>query len=185
MENFWQGKHIRLRAVEPQDADVFIQWNLDSERGRYLDFLWPPQSSSSVREWVTKESQKKLENDRFTWMIETLEHIPVGSISTHDCDHYNGTFSYGLDVARQFRSKGYAKEAIGLILSYYFNELRYQKVTVPVHGDNPSSIALHEKLGFQLEGRFRRMMFTRGSYIDVLWFGMIVEEFQQSTILSI
>ncbi len=40
--NFWQGKTIKLRAIEPSDATFFIQSDLNSERGRNLDFVWPP-----------------------------------------------------------------------------------------------------------------------------------------------
>jgi hypothetical protein len=45
-ENFWQGSKVRLRAIEPTDAEFFIRWNLDSERARHLDFVWPPVSES-------------------------------------------------------------------------------------------------------------------------------------------
>jgi RimJ/RimL family protein N-acetyltransferase len=185
MDNFWQGIRIRLRAIEPKDAELFIQWNLNSERGRYLDFLWPPQSFEAVRAWTLQQSQNKFEKDVFHWMIESIGCEPVGTIDTHDCNPHNGTFSFGIDIAVPFRRRGYAAEAIGLVLSYYFNELRYQKVTVPVHSDNQASIALHEKLGFGLEGRFRRMMFTKGEYIDVLWYGMTVDEFKQSAAFGI
>ena len=176
--NFWQGKIIRLRSIEPSDAEYFIRWNLDSERARLLDFLWPPQSESSVHAWVEEQSRRKLENDSFHWVIENLEDTPVGSISTHDCNPRHGTFSYGIDIAPEHQQKGYATEAIQLVLRYYFQELRYQKVTVPVHSDNPSSIKLHERLGFQREGTHRRMQFTQGAFVDVIWFGMTIEEFQ-------
>ncbi len=63
-------------------------------------------------------------------------------------------------------------------MRYYFEELRYQKVTVPVHSYNTASIHLHERLGFKLEGTHRRMGFTRGAYFDLLWYGMTVDEFQ-------
>jgi RimJ/RimL family protein N-acetyltransferase len=46
-----------------------------------------------------------------------------------------------------------------------------------VHADNEASIALHEKLGFRREGTLRRMMYTRGEYIDLHWYGMTKEEF--------
>ena len=177
--NFWQGKKIRLRAVEPSDAEHFIRWNLDSERARALDFVWPPQSEAAVREWAEKESRRKLEGDTFRWMMENEAGETVGSIDTHDCSPRDGTFSYALDVDPAQRGKGYAGEAILLVLKYYFEELRYQKVTVPVHADNAASIRLHEKLGFQLEGRFRRGFYTGGQYVDVLWYGMTVEEFHQ------
>ena len=177
--NFWQGTRIRLRAIEPSDAPHIIRWNRDSERARHLDFLWPPQSDASAHSWAEEKSKQKLINDAFHWMVETLEGEPVGTISTHNCDPRNGTFSYGLDIAREHRRKGFASEAIMMVLRYYFEELRYQKVTTAVHSNNPASIKLHERLGYQLEGTHRRMMFTQGAFIDVLWFGLTVEEFSE------
>ncbi|HKR58702.1 MAG TPA: GNAT family protein [Pyrinomonadaceae bacterium] len=177
--NFWQGKKIRLRGIELSDAEYFIRWNLNSERARHLDFVWPPTSNASVHAWVEEQSKRKLENDSFHWVIENHDSEIVGSISTHDCNPRAGTFSYGIDIAPEHHRKGCASEAIQLVMQYYFEELRYQKVTVPVHGDNESSIRLHEKLGFQREGTHRRMVYTQGHFVDVLWFGMTVEEFHR------
>ncbi|MGI8643788.1 MAG: GNAT family N-acetyltransferase, partial [Thermomicrobiales bacterium] len=56
-------------------------------------------------------------------------------------------------------------------------ELRYQKVTVQVYAFNESSIALHEQLGFQREGRLRRLVYTGGQHHDVLMYGLTREEF--------
>jgi RimJ/RimL family protein N-acetyltransferase len=176
--NFWQGRRVRLRGLEPGDAEHFIRWNLDSERARHLDFLWPPMSEAGVRAWVAEQSQKKLENDAYHWVIEIPAGDPAGSIATHHCDHHAGTFSYGLDVAREHRRQGYASEAIALVLRYYFHELRYQKVTVNVHSNNEASLRLHEKLGFCLEGTLRRAVFTQGQYFDQHWFGLTREEFE-------
>jgi RimJ/RimL family protein N-acetyltransferase len=105
--------------------------------------------------------------------------VPVGSIDTHHCNPRTGTFSYGIDIIPGQQRNGYAREAILLVLKYYFEELRYQKATVPVHGDNEASMRLHEKMGFQKEGVHRRMIFTRGQYYDELWYGMTAEEFQK------
>lgn len=175
--NFWQGEKIRLRAIEPSDVEHFTRWNLDSERARHLDFVWPPQSNTSLQAWAEEQSRRKMENDRFHWIIENTDSVPVGSISTHNCNPRDGTFSYGIDIASEHQRKGYAAEAIRLVLKYYFEELRYQKVTVPVHSDNEPSIQLHQTLGFQHEGTQRRMMYTQGRFVDVHWFGLTVEEF--------
>lgn len=40
-------------------------------------------------------------------------------------------------------------------------------------------MALHKKLGFVLEGRLRRMVFTGGHYYDELIYGMTQEEFAE------
>ncbi|HKQ77041.1 MAG TPA: GNAT family protein [Blastocatellia bacterium] len=178
--NFWQGKNVRLRGIEPSDADIFFAWNMDSEMARRLDFVWPPVSQAQVKREIEELSQKKLEHDSFTWVIEDTSGAAVGSISTHNCNARNGTFSYGVGVVREHQRKGYAAEAIQMILKYYFEELRYQKVSVAVHSYNEESIALHEKLGFVREGTLRRMIYTRGEYFDVYWYGMTKEEWERS-----
>ncbi len=170
---------MRLRAIEPQDASVFFVWNLDSERARLLDFVWPPQSHASVEAWAAQQALKKFEGGDYHWLVENLEGLPVGSISTHNCDRRCGTFAYGVDIAEEHRRKGYAGAAIRLVLRYYFEEMRYQKVTVTIYAGNLASIALHEGLGFQCEGRLRRMALSEGRFIDVLYYGLTAEEFKQ------
>ena len=63
-----------------------------------------------------------------------------------------------------------------LVLRYYFRELRYQKATVRVYSFNEASIRLHEKLGFQHEGRIRRTVYTNGALCDEIVLGLTVEE---------
>jgi RimJ/RimL family protein N-acetyltransferase len=175
--NFWQTNTIRLRAIEPTDAETFYRWNLDSERARNLDFVWPPSSLASVQAWAEEASKQKMDGDHFHWVIETPNQTPVGTISTHDCNPHTGTLSYGVDIEEAHRGKGYAGQAIWLVLRWYFDELRYQKVTVQVHANNPASMRLHDKLGFQREGVIRRAMFECGQYTDVVYFDLTVEEF--------
>ena len=178
--NFWQGKLVRLRGVEPSDAETFARWNLDSEAARELEFVWPPVSLAFIRRDLEELSLRKLEADAFTWVMEDAAGEAVGSISTHHCDHRRGVFQYGLSVAREHRRRGYATEAVRLVLEYYFGELHYQKCLVGVHSNNPASIALHERLGFVREGTLRRMVYTGGRFHDVHHYGMLKEEWEQS-----
>ena len=158
--DFWQGKRIRLRALEPADAEIFFTWNRDSEMPRNVDFVWPPGSLAMQRRWAEEGSLKKMEGDNLFLVMENRDGEVVGSINTHDCDRRTGCFSYGVAVRREHQCRGYASEAIQLVLRYFFEELRYQKVTVHVTSYNAASIRLHQRLGFQLEGRLRRMQFT-------------------------
>jgi len=178
--NFWQSKEIRLRGVEPSDAAIFTAWNLDSEMARGIDYVWIPVSQAFTEKWLEEESGKKLENDSFRWIIEDSSGTAVGWVSTHDCNARNGTFAYALGIASEHRRKGYAFEAVRLILKYYFEELRYQKVTASVHSYNEASVSLHEKLGFVREGTLRRMIYTKGEFFDLYYYGMTNGEWQKS-----
>ncbi len=175
---FWQGRGIRLRALQPGDAAAFFEWNRDSDMNRHLDFVWPPGSLESQRRWAEKTATQEPNNDKYFLVIEAPEGKVAGAISTHECDRRTGTFRYGVAVRREHQRRGYASAAILLVLRYFFEELRYQKVTVNIHANNPACIRLHEQLGYQLEGRLRRMAFTGGQLWDELHMGMTVEEFQ-------
>ncbi|MEO0900382.1 MAG: GNAT family protein, partial [Bacteroidota bacterium] len=67
--------------------------------------------------------------------------------------------------------------------SYYFNQLRYHKAIVGVYGFNEASIHLHKKLGFQEEGRLREMVYAGNKFHDLLKFGLLKREFNQSPLV--
>lgn len=177
MAGIWQGAHVRLRAVEPEDWQIFAAWNVDDEMFRHLDFIPFPLSHEVTRQQVARYATERPDDDRFRFMIETMEGVAVGGIATHRCDRRVGSFAYGLNVLPEHRRKGYAAEAVRLVLRYYCRELRYQKCTVAIYDFNDASIRLHERLGFRCEGRLRRMGYTDGRHFDVLVYGITAEEF--------
>lgn len=178
--NLWQGQGVRLRAIEPEDWKVFNQWDLDSDMARDCYWVPFPKSQEAARKWASERSLAEPKGDDFDFVIENLAGELVGNINSHDCDARNGTFKYGLAIRREHWRKGYAAEAIRLLLRYYFEELRYQKVTVEIYAFNEASIKLHEKLGFVHEGCLRRMVFTNGQYYDSPILGMTAEEFAEA-----
>jgi RimJ/RimL family protein N-acetyltransferase len=178
--NIWQGHLVRLRAVEPVDAETHYIWNQDSVMARRVDHAWFPTSHARAGEWAEAAGRRTVaQDDAFEFEIETLAGEHVGSIGTHSCDRRAGTFAYGLGIREEQQRHGYASEAILLTCRYYFGELRYQKVTPSVYSFNEASIRLHERLGFTLEGRLRRMVYTAGQHFDLLYFGMTAEEFAE------
>ena len=185
MAKYWEGKLIRLRGIEPDDADTHFQLDQEDDISRFQWVMNPPVSRAATRKWIETASTSRpdgfpLTGHEFTAQMETLvDGTLVGGIATHHADPRAGVFSYGLHVEAPHRGRGYAKDAICLILRYYFQELRYQKCNVEVMAINPPSQKLHEALGFVQEGRRRRVVFTHGEHSDMLEYGMTVEEFRE------
>jgi RimJ/RimL family protein N-acetyltransferase len=177
MPSVWEGKLVRLRAVEPEDWQAFYDWDLDSEGGRMVDFVWFPGSKERHKKQAADLAVAEVKNDEMVWAIETLDGEFVGAIDTHACNRRVGTFEHGLGIRREHWRKGYASEAILLVLRHMFHELRYQKVNAHVFEYNEPSRQLHLKLGFQQEARLRRMLYTNGRFYDELIFGLTAEEF--------
>lgn len=175
----WQGPRVRLRAFSMEDWETYHAWNLDDEQARNLDQIHFPQSAAAARQWAEREAAREPDGDNFRFVIENEHGEVVGDLSTHDCDPRVGAFSYGISIRPDQRGKGYASEAIPLMLRYYFLEKRYQKTTVTIFSFNEPSARLHERLGFVLEGRLRRVAYTAGAHHDALIYGMTAEEFTE------
>lgn len=177
--SIWRGHRVRLRPVEPDDWRCFADLGRDDRVARLADAISFPESSEAVRRWTERQATREPRNDRFRWVIEPLDGDggPVGTINTHSCDRRVGSFSYGIVLAPEVEGKGYASEAIRLVLRYFFDELGYQKADVHAYAFNDGSRRLHERLGFRQEGRLRRMAFTGGRHWDVLAYGLLREEF--------
>jgi len=178
-EDYWQGERVRLRGVEMRDAETFAAWEHDGEAERRLDEIHFPLTIERIQAWIATLTAEEPRDDAYHWMIENRTGQTVGVIFTYTCNRHNGTFRYGVEIGREHWGQGFATEAICLILRYYFRELRYQKVTVGVYAFNEGSVKLHEKLGFQQEGRMRRMIYSNGEYHDEYILGMLREEFER------
>jgi RimJ/RimL family protein N-acetyltransferase len=178
MPNVFEGKRVRLRAFEPGDWEQHQAWDGDTDVGRLSDEIWFPRSTVGTQAWAEQEAKRGAVDDTFRFQIETQDRVLVGTINTQNCNLRCGTFGYGLMVMPQARRKGYASEAIWLVLRHFFHERRYQKCTINVFSFNEPSQHLHEHLGFTLEGRLRRMIYTGGAFHDELFYGMTREEFE-------
>jgi len=150
---------------------------------RWLDRVHIPRSRQASRQWGEQQAVRTPDNDTFHFQVETLSGELVGSVNAHDCDRRTGTFEIGIAIRPEHQRKGYAREAIALLLRYYFHELRYQKVNAYIVDVNESSLRLFERLGFQQEGRLRRLVYTGGRHYDYVAYGMTIEEFDASGLI--
>jgi RimJ/RimL family protein N-acetyltransferase len=180
---FWEGERIRLRPLREGDWEVLWAERRDSEAIR--DFepgIQLPVSEEQMQAWVRESAGKPLQpdgSDSLQFMVETLEGEPAGIGAMYDRNPRAGTFGLALRIFRPYWRRGYAREALRMMMRYGFHELRYQKANSATIHSNEASIKMHIALGFELEGRIRRNVFTGGAYHDEVQFGMTREEFDR------
>ena len=177
MYNVFEGQRVRLRAYEPGDGDVLFRHGHDSEIARRDSRIGWPRSRAAIQSQI-EDSNQAARNDDKSLLIETLDGHLVGGIDIQSTDPRNGTFSIGIGLSeRAAWGKGYAKDAMLLALRHMFHERRYQKCTISAYSFNQRAITFYSRLGFQDEGRLRRVYFTNGSYHDEVFLGITLEEF--------
>jgi RimJ/RimL family protein N-acetyltransferase len=174
---FWEGRLVRLRPLRPEDAKLHYEEERDSAGIRVFEArIQLPSSPEKIQAWC---EQKARDNDPKSpaFAVETLECITVGMANIHGLNDRDGTFSLAIRIYRPFQRRGYARDAMRILMRYGFYELRCQKCNSATIGSNEASINLHLNLGFQIEGRIRRNAYTNGQYYDEVLFGITREEF--------
>ena len=176
--NYWEGKDIRLRALEAHDIDRFVEMrnDPDSEGKWFYDRLLFPESAEDMRKQYA-DLLLDLKGDKSYFIIETLDGEVAGNIGVWHTQRREGIFRYGVFIEEEHRRKGYGRQALIIVLDYYFNELNYQKCSATVYEYNKRSQEFQERFGFVREGSLRNELYTRGSYYDEIYYGMLREEF--------
>lgn len=181
MTSAWMGERVRLRGAEPGDWEAFAAFDGFSDDQRNGWLVTPPRSAERARAWAKELAGQDPDLDEFRLVIaDAHDDTPVGMINTHHADRVNGTFAYGIAIGNPHQRRGYAREAVALLLRYMFGERRFQKCDIEVYASNEGSLGLHEAMGFVTEGRRRRSRYAAGRYEDVVLLGITAEEFQEA-----
>ncbi|MER5917294.1 GNAT family protein [Streptomyces sp. NPDC001982] len=183
MASSWTGNRVRLRAIEPDDWTAFTRFaDDDGRRGGRLDL---PRSAESYRAWAKEQAVAKCEDDRFRLAVETTATGElVGTVGSHRTGPTSGWFELDVAIGADHRRKGYATEAVVLLLRFMFAERRYHKCLAAIFAHNEASLALTRRLGFTEEGRLREHVFFAGRHHDLVMKGMLADEFDQRHTMS-
>ncbi|MFI1092235.1 GNAT family N-acetyltransferase [Streptomyces sp. NPDC020917] len=176
MTSFWVGSRVRLRGVEPADWTALQRFAVDEEG--LGDLLHPPRSAEHFRSRAKEAAGATPAGDRFVMVVESVETSEaVGVVASHEADPNMGWFEYGVTLGADHRRKGYATEAVVMLLRFMFAERRYHKCEARILAHNEASLALHRKLGFVDEGRLRERAFFGGRHHDLVVMGILAHEF--------
>ena len=178
--NLFEGKLVRLTAEEPETmAKAFSVWGADSEYLRLLD-------SGTARQLSVKKLKEELEKDQekdspsSCWFaLRTLDGDDrlVGFIGLEGYSFPHGEAFVGVGIGeRKDWGRGYGTDAMQVILRYAFMELSLRRVTLNVFEYNPRAIRSYEKAGFRHEGRIRQYLNRDGRRWDILYMGILREE---------
>ncbi|MFB7225851.1 GNAT family N-acetyltransferase [Streptomyces sp. NPDC056227] len=183
MASSWTGRRVRLRAIEPDDWTVFARFADDD--GRRVGRLDLPRSAESYRAWAKEQAVTECDDDRFRLAVETTATGElVGAVGSHRTGRCSGWFEFDVVIGAGHRRKGYAAEAVVLLLRFMFAERRYHKCLAAVLAPNEASLALFRRLGFTEEGHLREHVFFAGRHHDLVMMGMLADEFDQRHTMS-
>jgi diamine N-acetyltransferase len=171
------GELIQLRALEPADLKCLYRWENDSSIWSVSGTL-VPFSKFVLEEFVNQAHQDIYTNKQLRLMID-LRYFDedddldegasrsIGCVDLFDFDPKNKRAGIGILIAdRADRGKGFASEALHLIIDYGFEILDLHQIYSTVRIDNESSIALFKKTGFEVTGLKQDWVYEQGKFYD-------------------
>lgn len=172
------GKLVRLEVSDPErDPEYWVRWRQDSEFQQLLDSgpatLYTPKM---MKEWMEKEADQS-----YSFTIHTLEgnHF-IGNVDLSGFDWVAGNCWVGIGIGeREYWGKGYGSDAMNLVLRFAFEHLNMRRVTLDVFGYNERAFKSYLKVGFKEEGRMRQWMIRGGERYDMIFMGILREEWEE------
>ena len=151
------GEHILLRALEPSDIEIIYEWENNPDHW-FVSNIKTPFSKYIISKYIENAQLDIYQVKQLRLMIQLRagqanDENAIGTIDLFDFNPFHQRAGIGILIARkEYRSKGYASEALELFLNYAFKTLNLHQVYCNIASDNHQSINLFKKFGFQIIG---------------------------------
>lgn len=173
--NTLKGNNIQLRALEPED----LQFLFDTENN---ESFWEvsntqtPFSKFLLKKYLENAQMDIYEAKQLRLVIEEVSSSnPVGLIDLFDFNPKHKRAGIGILIHKQYQQKGYASEAIDILINYSFTHLDLHQLYANITYDNTKSIALFEKHDFKKIGTKKDWTYANGNFKDELIYQLINE----------
>jgi len=172
------SKRLIIRPVNIEDKESIYRYRSDFETSKYLSLN--PKTIEDVAEFIAKTSSEI--DVSGTWfqlvMIEQTSNLLIGDIGIHflDTDLENQQVEIGYTLDKRFRGKGYAAEALTLVIDYLINTLNKHRIIASIDPGNLDSIRLIERIGFRKEAHFIESLFFHGKWVDDMIYAILDKE---------
>lgn len=143
------GAHIFLRTVNPSDFNILFTWENNPDNWEVSN-TFEPFTKEEINDFVNL-APDVYEHQQIRYIIclkDTKESI--GCIDLFEFDDQNKRVGVGILIAEiAYRNKGFAKEALELLLNYCQHELKVKQIFCNIFKENKISIRLFESCGFK------------------------------------
>ncbi len=168
-----KGKHIYLRALEPEDLE-FIHDIENNESIWEISNTQTPYSKYLIKQYLDHAHKDIYEVKQLRLVISNYENRPLGMIDIFDFDFKNRRAGIGILIkSPENREKGYGKEALSLLANYCFIHLDLHQLYCNISEDNHASVRLFTNSGFEKIGLKRDWNIINGAFKNEYIFQLI------------
>ncbi|WP_416839770.1 GNAT family N-acetyltransferase [Haloferax sp. DFSO52] len=166
------GERVSLRPTERDDVDI-LQRSMTDPRIR-IPLGSEPRNEHETTEFI----EEYVEGDgNLSFVVEAADER-IGIVAVKSLEPARPELVYWF--LPEYHGQGYGTEAVGCLVDYVFKTVDCHGLTAVAFEFNQGSHGVLKRLGFREEGRLREHRFVDGSYVDVVQFGLLRSEWDES-----
>ena len=174
--NLLTGPNVILRIPEPADIDILYKWENDSDIWLVSSTV-VPFSRFQLEQYVLS-SQHDIFSDRQLRLMIAHNPVlknrkPIGCVDLFDYDPLHMRAGVGVMIITEERKKGYADEAIRLLIRYCFDILNFHQLFCNITAGNEASVRLFSRLGFVQCGVKKEWRMQDHQWVDEIMFQLV------------
>lgn len=161
-----KGQHIHLRALEPEDLNFLFDTENDTSFWE-VSSTQTPFSKNILEHYIANAHLDIYTAKQLRLIIaENTTNLPVGIIDLFDFNPQHKRAGIGILMTTKHQQKGFASEALALLINYSFNTLSLHQLYANITTDNKKSLTLFEKLHFKKVGTKKEWIHTNNAFKD-------------------
>jgi RimJ/RimL family protein N-acetyltransferase len=179
------SERLLLRRYQPNDSAMYYQMLSNNREHLYEflpSFLINMRSEEDIKTWFDRQRAEWDALNLFIFGVwEKVNGVYVGESYLANPDWDVPRIEVGYFIVKEFIGNGYATESAKATIRYAFEQMKVLRVDLRCAADNIASIQVAKHCGFTQEGCFRQHHRKKdGMLIDMLWYGLLLSEWQNS-----
>jgi ribosomal-protein-serine acetyltransferase len=172
------SENYTIRLLQLSDSDHYFTL-IDNNRKRLEDFFvgtvantkTPAEAQLFLADLLNRAQLKMF----YPYGIfESASGRLIGYIHVFNFDWSIPKAEIGFFVDTAFAGQGVMSKALQDLVTYYFKDLGFNKLSIRTHETNTASCRLAEKCGFEQEGTIRcDYKTTSGKLVDLIYYGHV------------
>jgi len=171
-----RGDKVVLRALARADLPRLWEFNndLDVEVAGGGDPPMPQAFERLQAEFDQDSARGGRDGARFA--IEA-DGVVIGQCGLSGFNSTDQTCELGITIGdKGYWGRGYGRDVVRVLVDYAFRYRNVRKVWLRVWGNNERGIRSYRAVGFVEEGRLRRHVWSAGTYVDLVYMGILSDE---------
>ena len=170
--NTLKGKNIFLRALESEDINYLFSIE-NNEKYWSISDSQIPFSRYLLNRYLKNSNMDIYEAKQLRLVITDFQNNTIGLIDLFDIDFKNNRAGVAIIINEKMRSKGFAKEALELLIQYSKTHLSLHQLYCNILEDNSHSINLFKSVEFKQVGLKKDWIKFDGKYKNELLLQLI------------